>query len=716
MVFAEITDGVTTVYLVDVDSKLVDGELGGFEHSGQYYKPGLEKVTNFDFEGSPFVSLRSGSFEVDYSLISGLSGDELSCVIYLWDEYADTSRFKVFDGKIFKTDVIGVEQFKDAEFTKVRYRLRTDLTELSADLLATAPDLKQVDTDATTYNDGRVYPMTFGYVKYITPLALAVEVAAGGGGTWYSEKECTAMHDAGINVQYSQSGTTVTKTGVNPVYGITIDSRADSGANGSDISSLVPSLPSAVYRQASGSDPSSTNVMFVGDEWFKTDTGARVWWDGTAWTSVDPDYSSIAGTKPPGNADNTNANPQDYSWVTGTKPPADADNTATVSGAGGLIHVVANGSNSTATRLTTIGGTAPATELTTSKRLTFTATLDGQTHFYEWNDTTDAGWVEVANLGISAYDGDNVYIYAETTAADVVPVVGVVGDDTTAVRGTSTGDGNGVYGLSASGKGVLGVSVSGNGVRGSSTNSYGVFGGSTNSYGVYGSGLGTSGYGGYFTGGLGGLYATTYNDSGHAINALNTGSGYGVYAVSGNGESEAGGIAGYFYSSPSYVGETTQRDSGKALVVSNDSSTAFTFQATNAGGHAAGYFNNESSSNGTLATRNNSTSGPALRIVNGTSGSDHTEMLRAGGSGLESATGTSGTYYEVFRGRQGRVSTTSGSTISFGSAMGSTPVAVIATVESTTAESISVTNFTTTGFDVYFTGGGSKIINYIAIP
>ena len=451
MVFAEITDGVTTVYLVDVDSKLVNGELGGYEYSGQYYKPGLEKVTNFDFEGSPFVSLRSGSFEVDYSLISGLSGDELSCVIYLWDEYADTSRFKVFDGKIFKTDVIGVEQFKDAEFTKVRYRLRTDLTELSADLLTSAPDLKQVDTDATTYNDGRVYPMTFGYVKYITPLALAVEVAAGGGGQWYSEKECTDMYDAGINVQYLQSGTTVTKTGVNPVYGITIDARADSSANGSDSSSKSVRGSTKTFRQASAPS-AAAELLIEGDEWIDSDNAnARYRWDGSSWVSVVDGTIATAQstadgkntiyrqtTEPPSgmntgdiwiDTDDNNKTYQysglawvdvstDYGNVAGTKPPSDADNTVSVAGGGSLIHIVANGSNSTATRLTVIGGTAPSSGLTSTTRLTFTSTLDGQTHFYKWNGSD--GWTDIANLGETGFGGDSGVLVLDGSSLNAI--------------------------------------------------------------------------------------------------------------------------------------------------------------------------------------------------------------------------------------------------------------------------------------------------------
>lgn len=90
------------------------------------------------------------------------------------------------------------------------------------------------------------------------------------------------------------------------------------------------------------------------------------------------------------------------------------------------------------------------------------------------------------------------------------------------LRGTATGNGEGVLGVSNSNRAVDGQSVSGTGVNGFSSNGNGVAGGSTNSYGVSAISFGSDG-----------MYTQADGASSFdGIVATSSGAGYGVLGVS----------------------------------------------------------------------------------------------------------------------------------------------------------------------------------------
>jgi hypothetical protein len=103
------------------------------------------------------------------------------------------------------------------------------------------------------------------------------------------------------------------------------------------------------------------------------------------------------------------------------------------------------------------------------------------------------------SAAIQANGGQNHGVQASTNNSSGYAVSAVNnGAAGTAIAGTASGSGNGVYGNSLSGRALYGFSTSGEGVYGSSSSSYGVYGHSSSSIGVYGNSSGS--WSGYFNG------------------------------------------------------------------------------------------------------------------------------------------------------------------------------------------------------------------------
>lgn len=221
MILCKLTSG-TTLYCCDSKNKKVGNQ--GYELDGQFYKPSLLNQPKISFRGNNWIEPATVTLQIDREEAKNFTGEEITVEIWLWDERATSTKFKVFTG----VGILGSYNSLSYE-----YKLRTNDYGLQDDLLTTAPDFKAVDSETTTYDEKRVYPMNFGYIKHLAPLALAATCVAGCGGTYHSDGKTTAMYDGGQEVNYSQSGDTATKTGPAAVYDITTDVDGTSASAGS---------------------------------------------------------------------------------------------------------------------------------------------------------------------------------------------------------------------------------------------------------------------------------------------------------------------------------------------------------------------------------------------------------------------------------------------------------------------------------------------------
>ena len=285
MILLQVSDGTTTKYFCDIQSRLVNGESHGYELDGQFYEPGIRNQTNINLSlNGNFGSINQSYIRIKRDLVNTLTKDELTADVWLWDEKTASSKFKVFSG------VIALREKNSVEYT---YQIKQNNGNLDADLLSAAPDLKQVDTESSTFNDGRVYPYMFGYIKYATPLLLAVTCATGCGGQYHSDGETTAMYDGGQDVNYSQSGTTATKTGTSPVYEITTDINSTSASSGS--ATTNPDLTITNRTIYDTTAPTTTDyTLYQGDIWVKTDTEESFVWNGSNWNQQAADSTAPA--------------------------------------------------------------------------------------------------------------------------------------------------------------------------------------------------------------------------------------------------------------------------------------------------------------------------------------------------------------------------------------------------------------------------------------
>lgn len=343
MILLQISDGTTTLHLCDIDSRLIGGkENTGYELDGQFYTPAITNQTNINLGlNGNFGSINQSYIRIRRKIVKDLTKDELTAAIWLWDEKSTSSKFKVFSG------VIALREKNSLEYT---YQVRQTNGGLDADLLTAAPDFEQVfysysvdtatsgtntitvgedisppqssgtltiggDTysytsfgssvftlssnltetytddllivnNTKTYDEERVYPYMFGYLRNTTLLVLAATCVSGCGGAHYSDGETTALQDGGQDVNYTQIGTTVTKTGTAPVYEITADVDATSGSAGSATTETdtKPNQPITNENFQNTVEVSGTNYLA-----YVTDTTSNVAF------SLDEDGNAVFG-------------------------------------------------------------------------------------------------------------------------------------------------------------------------------------------------------------------------------------------------------------------------------------------------------------------------------------------------------------------------------------------------------------------------------------
>ncbi len=237
------------LYICDSNSKLVNGQ--GYEKDGQYYYPALLNQPSFSARGKNLIEMGGAIIEIDQEFASRFSSDEIDCIVWLWNEEASDNKFMILDGKAL------LNKYDSFSYT---YRVEEQDYGLNDDLLSAAPDLKNLIGDSDTFVNNRVYPMHFGYLKYITPFKLANNTQSG---VWYSDGKTTKMFDGGRNVNYSQSTNEVTKTGSKAIYEITLDVDASSASTGSD-TGLADAKPYGIVQSYNGDGSTATRLTING--------------------------------------------------------------------------------------------------------------------------------------------------------------------------------------------------------------------------------------------------------------------------------------------------------------------------------------------------------------------------------------------------------------------------------------------------------------------
>ena len=435
----------------------------------------------------------------------------------------------------------------------------TGVFTLSSNLTSTYTGYITIN-NTKTYDEGRVMLKNFGYVKHIAPLLLAVNVVATGCSTAEAvDGNNTARYDGGQNTNYEQlDNGVVLKTGPADVYGSTADVDGTSAIAGSETAQPELGVSNRVFTTTWSARPTAADtVLYEGDTLIVSDQNNRTYiWTSGAWVEKTIEYAGVQGTKPPADADKTadvmnaglsvtgtdgglKAGKSSYSDTTtgwflgrdsGTAKMNVGGATRNVKWDGSNLtttgmNISTNGTSSTATRLTIIGGTAPSSGLTTSTRLDFTPTEDGQTHFYIWNTSTNTGWIETGSVGIKTSGSDSFIFYATTDIDYRNCFYGKSTSNATVVAALAQGTGNAISGSAVSGYGVRGDSQSGIGVYGeapiaikgysSTVSGTGVYGEASANLGVgvYGTGAGTTAIGGQFSGNAGALKITPQDGS-----------------------------------------------------------------------------------------------------------------------------------------------------------------------------------------------------------
>jgi len=249
MIFVKIDDGSNTLYCCDTKSKLVGSE--GYEKDSQFYYPALLNQPKFSQKGKNWIKISNTTIQIDRELAQVFTDEEVDVTVWLWDEGSATSKFKIFEG-------VGIR----GKFDSVVYNYRLEETDhnLKDDLLSAAPDLKVLIGDSSTFNDDRLFPYFFGYIKYATTLLLATSTS---GGVYYSEGECLGLFDGGQSVNFSQSTTQVTKSSALPVYPVTIDIDSISASTGSETSER-DAKPYGVITSINGTQTTATRITLDG--------------------------------------------------------------------------------------------------------------------------------------------------------------------------------------------------------------------------------------------------------------------------------------------------------------------------------------------------------------------------------------------------------------------------------------------------------------------
>lgn len=278
MILMSITDSVSTFYVHNIDANILEresaygNESGGWEIDGQFYEPSLIVSPAIGFSGEALSKPTGREFVIKSELGTQLSTNELDITVYVWDERSSSSKILYLIGKA------NLASYNSFSYT---YEIALNKRTLQNDLLSAAPDIKSVDTDTATYNDGRVYPIAFGYVKHSPFYQLAIN-GTGYSTQGYANGEATEIFEAGQAINYSQTSTTLEIT-YPPVYGLTVDIDGNSGsvgnATGKDISKPVQAAVTIANTNIPESVSGTDYICYVTDstgETFKIDTAGNM--------------------------------------------------------------------------------------------------------------------------------------------------------------------------------------------------------------------------------------------------------------------------------------------------------------------------------------------------------------------------------------------------------------------------------------------------------
>jgi len=259
MILLELTYNGTTKYMCDYNSRRSAGR--GITLDGNFYKPSLLNQPNINLSGKALIKARALNVNIKRDDINDFGDNQLTATIYLWSEKDSDSKFIVFKGNAVRT------AFDSNQYT---YKLDTKRYNLDNNLLTDAPNLKADIGNSDSFTDKRVYPMNFGYVKYVAPLQLAVLCGAGCSEYSYIDGKVTNAYDGGVDgINYEQpSDTTVKVNGAATTYDFLVDVDAVSGGTGLKAGQKKVTRINKVVRLSGGSFSYPSNMPDIDDYGF----------------------------------------------------------------------------------------------------------------------------------------------------------------------------------------------------------------------------------------------------------------------------------------------------------------------------------------------------------------------------------------------------------------------------------------------------------------
>jgi len=284
-------------------------------------------------------------------------------------------------------------------------------------------------SSSTVFSDGRVYPIAFGELCDINgnytltqgffarPLLMNQTKYL----YWSAYGDPQKVFDDGVEVTFNKLADGTFQLDQRPVGDISMYIDGTTTIVEEIITGKARKLQTTTYHQDTEPSPNDYDLI-LGDIWYDTSTDIQYKWNGQAWDIIIEEVKKvIKGSSIEYGAPDTGLNiSQDYlgyysgsTWTVYIKNDGDfyfggdAEHYISWDGSTLLtngIQMIPNGTNSTATRLTIVGGTAPSTGLTASTRLDFTPTQDGKTYFYKFlydSGSGTYGWVPVVEIGDS---------------------------------------------------------------------------------------------------------------------------------------------------------------------------------------------------------------------------------------------------------------------------------------------------------------------------
>lgn len=261
--------GTTTLFLSDVK--------GGYDLQGQFYEPLITSVSNISITADPIERVENISLTLDREAgiaLGNYASYELTLV-------GEDEIITIPNGTLVQTR-------KDA--TGYKYQLKSENNGLDVDLLSSAPDLKVQASDASTFNENRVYPLVLGNVKHVEPLQLTQE----GTGVYYTGTTVEAIYDGGIALSFEQQDYTGfnNKAVKTPLNTLTADLQGQSSM--AVVNLTEKQLYPDNYMFIQTTEPSASTIhLKEGMQWFDTHYKTYTY-TGLVWslaTDVTPDIS-----------------------------------------------------------------------------------------------------------------------------------------------------------------------------------------------------------------------------------------------------------------------------------------------------------------------------------------------------------------------------------------------------------------------------------------